>query len=77
MSILICVCVCVCVCVRVCVCVQAIQKPNDALLQDRAWNSVCPLVKKLKVFYSFSLRLGTTAPTYPPNTPPEPLTPDL
>uniref|UniRef100_A0A8C5CZ86 CYRIA/CYRIB Rac1 binding domain-containing protein n=1 Tax=Gadus morhua TaxID=8049 RepID=A0A8C5CZ86_GADMO len=36
---------------------DAIQKPNDALLQDRAWNSVCPLVKKLKVFYSFSLRL--------------------
>lgn len=27
-------------------------------LQERAWNSVCPLVIKLKTFYSFSLRLG-------------------
>lgn len=29
------------------------------MLQERAWNSVCPLVIKLKKFYSFSLRLGT------------------
>lgn len=37
---------------------QAIQNPNDMMLQERAWNSVCPLVIKLKKFYSFSLRLG-------------------
>lgn len=37
---------------------QAIQNPNDFMLQERAWNSVCPLVIKLKKFYSFSLRLG-------------------
>lgn len=30
-------------------------------LQERAWNSVCPLVIKLKKFYSFSLRLGESA----------------
>lgn len=41
------------------VCFQAIQNPNDFTLQERAWNSVCPLVIKLKRFYSFSLRLGT------------------
>ncbi|KAJ3606889.1 hypothetical protein NHX12_026407 [Muraenolepis orangiensis] len=54
---------------------DAIQKPNDVLLQDRAWNSVCPLVKKLKVFYSFSLRLEEALQslleslTCPPHTP--------
>lgn len=37
---------------------QAIQNPNDFMQQERAWNSVCPLVIKLKKFYSFSLRLG-------------------
>ncbi|KAM4713573.1 CYFIP-related Rac1 interactor A isoform 1-T3 [Anableps anableps] len=36
---------------------DAIQNPNDMSLQERAWNSVCPLVIKLKKFYSFSLRL--------------------
>ncbi|XP_032442188.1 protein FAM49A isoform X3 [Xiphophorus hellerii] len=36
---------------------DAIQNPNDMSLQERAWNSVCPLVIKLKTFYSFSLRL--------------------
>ncbi|XP_034383187.1 protein FAM49A isoform X2 [Cyclopterus lumpus] len=36
---------------------DAIQNPNDFMLQERAWNSVCPLVIKLKKFYSFSLRL--------------------
>lgn len=40
------------------VCPQAIQNPNDMLLQERAWNSVCPLVIRLKKFYGFSLRLG-------------------
>uniref|UniRef100_A0A8D3E7T6 CYRIA/CYRIB Rac1 binding domain-containing protein n=1 Tax=Scophthalmus maximus TaxID=52904 RepID=A0A8D3E7T6_SCOMX len=35
----------------------AIQNPSDHMLQERAWNSVCPLVIKLKKFYSFSLRL--------------------
>lgn len=39
---------------------QAIQNPNDMLLQERAWNSVCPLVIRLKKFYGFSLRLGTS-----------------
>lgn len=37
---------------------QAIQNPNDFKHQERAWNSVCPLVIKLKNFYSFSIRLG-------------------
>lgn len=37
---------------------QAIQNPSDLMLQEQAWNSVCPLVIKLKQFYSFSLRLG-------------------
>uniref|UniRef100_A0A7N6AA70 CYRIA/CYRIB Rac1 binding domain-containing protein n=1 Tax=Anabas testudineus TaxID=64144 RepID=A0A7N6AA70_ANATE len=36
---------------------DAIQNPNDLMLQERAWNLVCPLVIKLKKFYSFSLRL--------------------
>uniref|UniRef100_A0A3Q3WR82 CYRIA/CYRIB Rac1 binding domain-containing protein n=1 Tax=Mola mola TaxID=94237 RepID=A0A3Q3WR82_MOLML len=36
---------------------DAIQNPNDFMQQERAWNSVCPLVIKLKKFYSFSLRL--------------------
>uniref|UniRef100_A0A8C4GXM1 CYRIA/CYRIB Rac1 binding domain-containing protein n=1 Tax=Dicentrarchus labrax TaxID=13489 RepID=A0A8C4GXM1_DICLA len=36
---------------------DAIQNPSDFMLQERAWNSVCPLVIKLKKFYSFSLRL--------------------
>uniref|UniRef100_A0A4W6CF71 Family with sequence similarity 49 member A n=2 Tax=Lates calcarifer TaxID=8187 RepID=A0A4W6CF71_LATCA len=36
---------------------DAIQNPNDLMQQERAWNSVCPLVIKLKKFYSFSLRL--------------------
>ncbi|XP_068609586.1 CYFIP-related Rac1 interactor A isoform X1 [Brachionichthys hirsutus] len=36
---------------------EAIQNPNDFMHQERAWNSVCPLVIKLKKFYSFSLRL--------------------
>lgn len=40
---------------------QAIQNPNDFMHQERAWNSVCPLVIKLKKFYSFSLRLGTVS----------------
>lgn len=37
---------------------QAIQNPSDHSLQEKAWNSVCPLVIKLKRFYSFSLKLG-------------------
>lgn len=37
---------------------QAIQNPNDIQLQEKAWNSVCPLVVRLKRFYEFSLRLG-------------------
>lgn len=37
---------------------QAIQNPNDMILQERAWNSVCPLVIRLKKLYGFSLRLG-------------------
>lgn len=41
---------------------QAIQNPNDFKHQERAWNSVCPLVIKLKNFYSFSIRLGLTFP---------------
>nr|XP_013810490.1 PREDICTED: protein FAM49A [Apteryx mantelli mantelli] len=37
---------------------DAIQNPNDIQLQEKAWNSVCPLVVRLKRFYEFSLRLG-------------------
>uniref|UniRef100_A0A3P9K969 Family with sequence similarity 49 member A n=1 Tax=Oryzias latipes TaxID=8090 RepID=A0A3P9K969_ORYLA len=54
---------------------DAIQNPNDMTLQERAWNSVCPLVIKLKKFYSFSLRLEEalrsllTSLTCPPLTP--------
>uniref|UniRef100_A0A674MLW8 Family with sequence similarity 49 member A n=2 Tax=Takifugu rubripes TaxID=31033 RepID=A0A674MLW8_TAKRU len=36
---------------------DAIQNPNDFKHQERAWNSVCPLVIKLKNFYTFSIRL--------------------
>ncbi|KAG8580139.1 hypothetical protein GDO81_007159 [Engystomops pustulosus] len=36
---------------------DAIQNPNDIHLQEKAWNSVCPLVVRLKRFYEFSLRL--------------------
>ncbi|CAI5683142.1 protein FAM49A isoform X1 [Oreochromis niloticus] len=36
---------------------DAIQNPSDHSLQEKAWNSVCPLVIKLKRFYSFSLKL--------------------
>ena len=43
----------------VCVCPQAIQNPSDMVLQERAWNAVCPLVIRLKKFYAFSIRLGT------------------
>lgn len=41
---------------------QAIQNPNDFLLQEKAWNSVCPLVIRLKKFYGFSLKLGNALP---------------
>lgn len=46
-------------------CFQAIQNPNDLLLQERAWNSVCPLVIRLKKFYGFSLKLGNTLTIHP------------
>uniref|UniRef100_A0A3Q2ZNN6 Family with sequence similarity 49 member A n=1 Tax=Kryptolebias marmoratus TaxID=37003 RepID=A0A3Q2ZNN6_KRYMA len=36
---------------------DAIQNPNVLSLQEQAWNSVCPLVIKLKNFYDFSNRL--------------------
>uniref|UniRef100_A0A8C9TVF4 Family with sequence similarity 49 member A n=1 Tax=Scleropages formosus TaxID=113540 RepID=A0A8C9TVF4_SCLFO len=36
---------------------QAIQNPSDQMLQEQAWNSVCPLVVRLKEFYGFSLKL--------------------
>ncbi|KAG7269552.1 hypothetical protein CRUP_029821 [Coryphaenoides rupestris] len=36
---------------------EAIQNPNDELLQDHAWAAVVPLVGKLKKFYQFSQRL--------------------
>uniref|UniRef100_A0AAY4F116 CYRIA/CYRIB Rac1 binding domain-containing protein n=1 Tax=Denticeps clupeoides TaxID=299321 RepID=A0AAY4F116_9TELE len=54
---------------------DAIQNPNDMLLQERAWNSVCPLVIRLKKFYAFSLRLEKALQslleslTCPPYTP--------
>ncbi|XP_061891035.1 CYFIP-related Rac1 interactor A isoform X2 [Entelurus aequoreus] len=54
---------------------DAIQNPGDFMLQERAWNSVCPLVIKLKKFYSFSLRLEEALQslleslTCPPHTP--------
>uniref|UniRef100_A0A8C3DF70 CYFIP related Rac1 interactor A n=1 Tax=Corvus moneduloides TaxID=1196302 RepID=A0A8C3DF70_CORMO len=35
---------------------DAIQNPNDIQLQEKAWNSVCPLVVRLKRFYEFSLQ---------------------
>lgn len=37
---------------------QAIQNPNDEVLQEQAWAAVVPLVGKLKKFYEFSQRLG-------------------
>ncbi|NXX68734.1 FA49A protein, partial [Spizella passerina] len=54
---------------------QAIQNPNDIQLQEKAWNSVCPLVVRLKRFYEFSLRLEKALQslleslTCPPYTP--------
>ncbi|XP_030411252.1 CYFIP-related Rac1 interactor A isoform X2 [Gopherus flavomarginatus] len=54
---------------------QAIQNPNDIQLQEKAWNSVCPLVLRLKQFYEFSLRLEKALQslleslTCPPYTP--------
>ncbi|TSN30244.1 Protein FAM49A [Bagarius yarrelli] len=54
---------------------DAIQNPNDLLLQERAWNSVCPLVIRLKKFYGFSLKLEKALKslleclTCPPYTP--------
>uniref|UniRef100_A0A3B3SNA8 Family with sequence similarity 49 member A n=2 Tax=Paramormyrops kingsleyae TaxID=1676925 RepID=A0A3B3SNA8_9TELE len=54
---------------------EAIQNPTDSLLQERAWSSVCPLVIRLKKFYSFSLRLEKALQslllslTCPPYTP--------
>ncbi|XP_061668644.1 CYFIP-related Rac1 interactor A isoform X1 [Syngnathoides biaculeatus] len=54
---------------------DAIQNPSDFMLQERAWNSVCPLVIKLKKFYCFSLRLEEALQslleslTCPPYTP--------
>ncbi|RXN06341.1 FAM49A isoform X1 [Labeo rohita] len=54
---------------------KAIQNPNDMLLQERAWNSVCPLVIRLKKFYAFSLKLEQALQslleslTCPPYTP--------
>uniref|UniRef100_A0A8C6TQD6 Family with sequence similarity 49 member A n=1 Tax=Neogobius melanostomus TaxID=47308 RepID=A0A8C6TQD6_9GOBI len=54
---------------------DAIQNPSDLMHQERAWNSVCPLVIKLKTFYCFSVRLEKalysllTCLTCPPYTP--------
>ncbi|XP_036235384.1 CYFIP-related Rac1 interactor A isoform X1 [Molothrus aeneus] len=54
---------------------DAIQNPNDIQLQEKAWNSVCPLVVRLKRFYEFSLRLEKALQslleslTCPPYTP--------
>uniref|UniRef100_A0A7M4EEG8 CYFIP related Rac1 interactor A n=1 Tax=Crocodylus porosus TaxID=8502 RepID=A0A7M4EEG8_CROPO len=54
---------------------EAIQNPNDIQLQEKAWNSVCPLVVRLKRFYEFSLRLEKALQslleslTCPPYTP--------
>ncbi|XP_051952440.1 CYFIP-related Rac1 interactor A-like isoform X3 [Xyrauchen texanus] len=54
---------------------DAIQNPNDMFLQERAWNSVCPLVIRLKKFYVFSLKLEEALQsllhslTCPPYTP--------
>uniref|UniRef100_A0A8C7IGI0 CYFIP related Rac1 interactor A n=1 Tax=Oncorhynchus kisutch TaxID=8019 RepID=A0A8C7IGI0_ONCKI len=54
---------------------EAIQNPNDMILQERAWNSVCPLVIRLKKLYGFSLRLERALQslleslTCPPYTP--------
>ncbi|BFZ00027.1 hypothetical protein BsWGS_03066 [Bradybaena similaris] len=40
----------------------AISNPNIEDLQDRAWQSVTPLVSKLKVFFEFSLKLERIIP---------------
>lgn len=54
---------------------DAIQNSGDDQLQDRAWNSVCPLVGRLKRFYEFSIRLEKALQslletlTFPPYTP--------
>lgn len=53
------------------VCVQAIQQPTNESVQEKAWTAVVPLVGKLKKFYEFSLKLGTSLHTHaqlPPNT---------
>nr|XP_061810019.1 CYFIP-related Rac1 interactor B isoform X2 [Nerophis lumbriciformis] len=36
---------------------EAIQNPNDEVLQEQAWAAVVPLVGRLKKFYQFSQRL--------------------
>uniref|UniRef100_H3ACY5 CYFIP related Rac1 interactor A n=1 Tax=Latimeria chalumnae TaxID=7897 RepID=H3ACY5_LATCH len=54
---------------------DAIQNSTDIQLQGKAWNSVCPLVVRLKRFYVFSLRLEKALQslleslTCPPYTP--------
>lgn len=40
----------------------AISNPRDEFLQEKAWEAVCPLVAKLKMFYEFSLKLEQVIP---------------
>ena len=37
---------------------QAISNPRSEIQQERAWDTVCPLVSQLKRYYEFSLALG-------------------
>lgn len=41
---------------------EAIANPRATALQDRAWESVLPLVTKLRKFYEFSLKLEMVVP---------------
>jgi hypothetical protein len=41
---------------------EAISNPSTAMLQDRAWETVGPLVLQLKRYYEFSLALEATVP---------------
>ena len=67
-----CVCVCVCVCVRTCLVTdwfaypiaspQAISSPSDDAAQTAAWDAVCPLVGKLKLFHDYAFEMEAILP---------------
>lgn len=42
--------------------IQAISHPKDEVEQAKAWDSVCPLVKKLKSFYDYSSEVEKMLP---------------